>query len=329
MDIITVNNVKKSFKKYSREQGLLNAIKSLFHREYEVVNAVKNVSFSVEKGEILGYLGPNGAGKSTMIKILTGILYPDSGTIKVLDYTPFDDREKYVQHIGVVIGQKSTLDWNLPAIDSFYLSQAIYQVPKKEFEKNLKELTELLEVKEVSKTLVRNLSLGERMKCEFINSMLHNPKILFLDEPTIGLDVVAKERIRTFIKKVNKERETTVILTTHDIDDVEALCDRIIIIDKGIHVYEGSIETLKKKFVSYKDLTLEFDRRVGEIKIKDCEEVMHHDYKVKIRIDTTKTNPTIIIKKLIDKYPSIIDINVDDERVESIIKKIYLQKNDK
>lgn len=328
MEIISVVGIKKSFKKYSREQGLWNAIKSLFHREYESVDAIKKVSFNVEKGEIIGYLGPNGAGKSTVIKMLTGILYPDIGTIKVLGYTPFEDREKYVNHIGVVMGQKSTLQWNLPAVDSFYLSQAIYQIPKKEFEKNLNELTEVLDVKEISKTLVRNLSLGERMKCEFINCMLHNPKIIFLDEPTIGLDIVAKEKIRNFIKKVNKERGTTVILTTHDIDDVEALCNRIIIIDKGIHVYEGSIENLKKKFVSYKDLKLEFERKVGEIKIKGCEVITHNGYKVKIRVDTTKSNPTAVIKKLIEKYP-VIDINVDDESVESIIKKIYLSKNDK
>jgi len=328
MEIISVVGIKKSFKKYSREQGLWNAIKSLFHREYETVDAIKKVSFSVEKGEIIGYLGPNGAGKSTVIKMLTGILYPDIGSIKVLGYIPFEDMEKYVQNIGVVMGQKSTLQWNLPAVDSFYLSQAIYQIPKKDFEKNLNELTEALEVKKISKTLVRNLSLGERMKCEFINCMLHNPKIIFLDEPTIGLDIVAKEKIRNFIKKVNQERGTTVILTTHDIDDVEALCHKIIIIDKGIHVYEGSIENLKKKFVSYKDLTLEFERKIGKIKIKDCEIIFNKGYKVKIRVDTTKSNPTTVIKKLIEKYP-VIDINVDDESVESIIKKIYLSKNDK
>jgi viologen exporter family transport system ATP-binding protein len=328
MEIISVNGIKKTFKKYSREQGLLNAIKSLFHREYESVEAIKKVSFNVEKGEIIGYLGPNGAGKSTVIKMLTGILYPDKGFIKVLGYTPFDDREKYVQNIGVVMGQKSTLQWNLPAVDSFYLSQAIYQIPKKEFEKNLKELTEVLDVKKISKTLVRNLSLGERMKCEFINCMLHNPKIIFLDEPTIGLDIIAKENIRKFIKKINKERGTTVILTTHDIDDVEALCNKIIIIDKGIHVYEGSIETLKKKFVSYKDLILEFERKVGDIKIKNCEVIFNKGYKVKLRVDTLKSKPTNVIKKLIEKYP-VIDINVDDESVESIIKKIYLSKDDK
>ncbi|MDD4352875.1 MAG: ATP-binding cassette domain-containing protein [Candidatus Nanoarchaeia archaeon] len=328
MEIITVKKIKKSFKKYTREQGLWNAIKSLFQREYKLVEAIRNISFSVEKGEILGYLGPNGAGKSTVIKILTGILYPDSGSIEIMGYVPFDDREKYVQNIGVVMGQKSTLSWSLPAIDSFYLTQAIYQISKKDFEKNLNELTELLEVKEISKTLVRNLSLGERMKCEFINCILHNPKIIFLDEPTIGLDVVAKEKIRNFIKKINKERGTTVILTTHDIDDVEALCHRIILIDKGIHVYEGSLESLKKKFVSYKDLTVEFEKKVKEIKLDNCEVLMHKEFKAKIRVNALKVNPTNVIKKLIDKYP-IVDINVDDESVESIIKKIYLSKNDK
>ncbi len=328
MDIIKVENVKKDFKKYSRESGLWNALKSFFHREYEVINAIRTTSFGVEKGEILGYLGPNGAGKSTMIKLLTGILYPDTGKIEVMGFEPFKDREKYVQNIGVVFGQKSTLDWNLPAVDSFNLSRAVYQIPKKDFDKRLKELSEALDVEKVSKTLVRNMSLGERMKCEFINAMLHNPKILFLDEPTIGLDIVAKEKIRGLIKKASREYGTTIILTTHDIDDVEALCDRIIIIDKGIHAYEGSIETLKKNFVTYKDLTIEFDRKVGEIKIKGCEVIEHDGFRAKIRIDTKKTNTSFVIKKLLEKYP-LIDINIDDESVESIIKKIYLsEKNE-
>jgi ABC-2 type transport system ATP-binding protein len=328
MDIIFVKDVKKDFKKYSRESGLLNAVKSFFHREYEVVNAIRNASFSVKKGEILGYLGPNGAGKSTMIKLLTGILYPDSGKIEVMGFEPFKDREKYVQNIGVVFGQKSTLDWNLPAVDSFNLSRAIYQIPKKNFDKKLKELLEELDVEKISKTLVRNMSLGERMKCEFINAMLHNPKILFLDEPTIGLDIVAKEKIRSIIKKTSKEFGTTIILTTHDIDDVEALCDRIIIIDKGIHAYEGSIETLKKNFVTYKDLTVEFERKVGEIKINGCDIIEHDGFRAKLRIDTKETNPSAVIKILLEKYP-LIDINIDDESVESIIKKIYLsEKNE-
>ena len=200
MSIISVKDAKKHFKKYYRESGLLNAVKSFFHRRYETINAIKNISFTVKEGEILGYLGPNGAGKSTMIKLLTGILYPDGGEIKVMGFEPFKDREKYVQHIGVVFGQKSTLDWNLPAVDSFNLSKAIYQIPDKDFEKRVKWLSKELDVEEISKTLVRSLSLGERMKCEFINAMLHSPKILFLDEPTIGLDVLP-EKIRNIKRR--------------------------------------------------------------------------------------------------------------------------------
>jgi len=326
--IISVEGLSKTFKKYTREEGFWNAFKSLFHREYEIVKAVDNVSFKVKKGEILGYLGPNGAGKSTVIKMITGVMHPDSGSAKCLGYTPWAQREKYVKNIGVVLGQKSVLWWDLPAVDTFELNREIYEIPKKDFKKRLDEMIELLEVKDVSKTPVRKLSFGERMRCEFISSMLHQPKIIFLDEPTVGVDVVAKEKIRQFIKKINTELGTTVILTTHDIGDIEELCDRIIIIDKGKHVYEGTVSSLKRKYVKYKEIIIDFEEEVKrKISIPNCEVVSQEGVKAVIRVDIKKTSVTTVIKNLFEKY-KIRDIDVNEQSVESIIRAIYEEHGD-
>lgn len=321
--IITVSNLSKSFKKFERSAGLMQALKSVFKRSYITTNAVSNVSFSVKKGEIIGYLGPNGAGKSTVIKMLTGILYPDSGKIDSLGFNPFDDRERYVANIGAVFGQKSILWFDLPAIDTFNLQKTIYQIPEKDFNKRLNEMTELLNVKDISKTPVRNLSLGERMRCEFIASMLHNPKIIFLDEPTIGLDVVAKEKIRGFIKRLNKDNGTTVILTTHDVGDVEELCDRIIIIDKGSHIYEGSISNLKKKYVNHRLLKVEFNNEVKNPRLKNCELIEQPDeYTALFKVNVTKAGMTNAVKEAFTKY-DVYDIDIKEQSVESIIRQIY------
>jgi len=322
-NIITVSDLNKYFKKFERSVGLISALKSVFKRNYITVNAVNNVSFEVKKGEILGYLGPNGAGKSTVIKMLTGILYPSSGEINSLGFIPWKDREKYVANIGAVFGQKSILWHDLPAIDTFNLQKTIYEIPDDEFNKRLNEMTELLNVRDISKTPVRNLSLGERMRCEFIASMLHNPKIIFLDEPTIGLDVVAKEKIRGFIKKVNKEYGTTVILTTHDIGDVEELCDRIIIIDKGIHIYAGSLLDLKKKYVNHRLLKVEFNNEVKKPHLKHCELIEKPDeYTALFKVNITKTGMTNAVKEAFTKY-NVYDIDIKEQSVESIIRQIY------
>jgi ABC-2 type transport system ATP-binding protein len=325
MNVITAQGLKKSFKKHSRDEGTWNAFKSLFRRKYETVEAVKGVSFNVEKGEILGYLGPNGAGKSTVIKMLTGILYPDAGSARCLAYTPWLQREKYVKNIGVVFGQKSTLWWELPPNDTFELNRKIYDIPKNYFKKRLDELTELLDVKDISKTPARKLSFGERMKCEFINSMLHNPEIVFLDEPTVGVDVVAKEKIRQFVKKINKEEGTTIILTTHDVRDVEELCDRIIIIDKGQHVYEGTVNKLKKKYITHKELVIEFDDEPKKLKVPNCEVKSQEGIKAVLKVDIKKTTVSKVIQELMKKH-KIIDIDINEESVESVIRAIYQEK---
>lgn len=322
MNVIKAEGLNKSFQKYSREKGLWSAFKSIFKRDYRIIHAVKDVSLTVKKGEVLGYLGPNGAGKSTVIKMLTGILYPDSGKAECLGYTPWLEREKYVKNIGAVFGQKSTLWLELPPIDTFELNKTIYQVPEDDFRQRLEELTELLGVKDISSTPTRKLSFGERMRCEFINSLLHDPEIIFLDEPTVGVDVVAKERIRGFIKKLNKERGVTVVLTTHDVRDVEELCNRIIIIDKGEHIYEGSVNKLKKDYITHKELIVEFEDEPGKLSIPNCEVVSQEGVKVLLKASIRKTSVGTVVQRLMKEY-KVIDIDINEESVESIIRKIY------
>ena len=256
MSFIKVDNITKTFKVAKRNSGLKAALKSFFIREYKYVNAVKNVSFEIKKGEIVGYIGPNGAGKSTTIKMLSGILLPTSGSIKINNLDPIKDRKKYVSKIGVVFGQRSQLAFDIPAEDTFDLLRDIYKIDNNEYQKTKKYLVELLGIEEIIKKPVRTLSLGERMRCEIASSLLHKPEILFLDEPTIGLDAISKKIVRDFIKKINKENKVTVILTTHDMNDIEALAKRIILIGNGEILYDGNIKTLKVKYGSYKNIKI-------------------------------------------------------------------------
>ncbi|MDE7179008.1 MAG: ABC transporter ATP-binding protein [Lachnospiraceae bacterium] len=243
--MITFNDISKTYRVSRRESGLGNAVKSLFKREYTTIHAINHISFSIDDGEMVGYIGPNGAGKSTTIKILSGILTPDSGTCVVNGQVPWKDRKEYVRQIGVVFGQRSQLWWDIPVIDSFELIQAIYSIPAPKYRNNLDELTQLLNLEDILKTPTRQLSLGQRMRCEIAASLLHEPKLLFLDEPTIGLDAVSKIAVRDFIKKMNAEHQTTVILTTHDMQDIEAITNRVILIGKGQKLLDGTLDDLR------------------------------------------------------------------------------------
>ncbi len=253
--IIEVQNLCRQYTTYKRESGFKASIKSFFHREEIIVDAVKDVSFSVPEGDIIGILGPNGAGKSTTIKMLTGTLYPTSGEIQVMGYTPWKSRTNYVKNMGAVFGQKSQLVFDIPPVDSFLLNKAIYDIGKEDYKKRLKNLIELLDLGDKVNRPTRVLSLGERMKCEFIMAMLHNPAIVFLDEPTIGLDVIAKQTIRDFIKSMN-EQGTTFILTTHDLDDVEKLAKDVVIINEGQKVFDGTIVNLRSNLGNKKIVEL-------------------------------------------------------------------------
>lgn len=243
--MIEFNDICKIYRVARRESGFGSAVKSFFKREYDTIHAINHISFSINDGEMVGLLGPNGAGKSSTIKILSGILTPDSGTCLVNGQVPWKERKEYVRQIGVVFGQRSQLWWDIPVIDSFELLQAIYSIPATQYHNKLDELTQLLHLEEILKTPTRQLSLGQRMRCEIAASLLHEPKLLFLDEPTIGLDAVSKIAVRAFIKKMNEEHKTTVILTTHDMQDVEAITKRVILIGKGQKLMDGTLEDLR------------------------------------------------------------------------------------
>ena len=248
MAIIEIKNLTKSFKIYKKEPGLKGALQSLFSRKYENKVAVNDVSFSIEEGELIGFIGPNGAGKTTTLKMLSGLLYPSAGTVSVLGSKPFDRKKDFLKQISLVMGQKNQLWWDLPPMDTFLLNKEIYEISDIDFKSRVEELSELLDVKEIMHVQVRKLSLGQRMKCELMAALLHRPKILFLDEPTIGLDVVVQQRVRHFIKDYNQKYKATILLTSHYMQDVKALCSRVIVINHGAIIYDGVLDDLLTKF---------------------------------------------------------------------------------
>ncbi|MEM2138882.1 MAG: ATP-binding cassette domain-containing protein [Candidatus Woesearchaeota archaeon] len=325
-NIIIVNDLKKHFKTFKKEAGFFSSIKSLFKREYIEIKALEGISFNVKKGEIRGFIGPNGAGKSTTIKILSGILYPTSGSVNVNGFEPWKDREKYVKKIGVVFGQKQQLWMDLPAIDTFELNKVLYEIPDKKYKENLNFFVKLFEIEEIIKRPVRQLSLGEKMKCELISSLLHEPDVVFLDEPTIGLDIVSKEKIREFIKKVNKEKNITFLLTTHDLEDIEELCENITIINKGKIVYDDNLEKLKNDYLKTKIIQIKFkekvDYKVDETKIKGIKILEKQETEVKIEVDKQQHEIEKVINYIIKHYP-IKDLNINNPEIEEVIKKIY------
>lgn len=322
MDIINVKDLCKTYKVVKRDSGFGNAIKSFFKRDYRYVKAVQNVSFSIKKGEIVGYIGPNGAGKSTTIKMLSGILKPDSGEMIINGMDPVKDRIKYVREIGVVFGQKSQLWWDIPAIESFDLLKDIYKIPDQEYVKIRDELIQLLNLEEVVKLPVRGLSLGERMKCELVASLLHNPKILFLDEPTIGLDAISKVIVRDFIKKINKEKKVTVILTTHDMADIESLADRVIVIGNGRKLYDGDIDDIKRKYSNEKIIEIYYDKLKEIPNIKNTEVISNDNGVIKIKIDNKAVTASDVTREY-SKVCEIKDINVLSSPIDDIIYKLY------
>jgi ABC-2 type transport system ATP-binding protein len=326
-NIIEVTSLSKNYQTFERGHTFFEAIKSLFKRKYIIKEALKNANFSVRKGEIIGFIGPNGAGKSTTFKILTGVLYPKSGEVKVLNYVPYEQREEYVANIGVVFGQKTQLWWDLPAMDSFYLMRDIYEVPERVFERRLKKMVKLLGVQDIAKTPVRNMSLGERMKCELIASFLHNPKVVFLDEPTIGVDVTSKEKIREFILDMNRKFKTTVMLATHDVGDIEKLCKRVIVIDKGSIIYDGNLWELRRKYFNSKNIFVKFfeKKRKGPFKQRGVQVYERKGDYLRLRVDLSRVKIGDVVAKLMLHY-DVADIDVNEPSIEDTIKKIYSEK---
>jgi len=328
MKIINVQNLSKTYTTYKRGSGLRDMVKSFFKREKVIVKAVDDVSFSVEEGAICGLLGPNGAGKSTTIKMLCGALYPTSGEIEAMNFRPYADRKRYVREIGAVFGQRSQLVWDIPPIDSFNMNRAIYGIPLAEYKTRLAELAELFEIQEVIHKPTRVLSLGERMKCEFIMAMLHKPKIVFLDEPTIGLDVIAKAKIREFILKINKTG-TTFILTTHDLEDVKQLADNVIIINHGVKVFDDTLQNLQinlgeKKIV---ELTLEEPFDAEKSSVSDDIKVIEQKspLELTLEVDTSKIAINKFIENLSHSF-KFSDISVKELPMENIITQIYSEE---
>ena len=322
MSFIKVEALCKSFKVAKRNSGVKAALKSFFKREYKIVDAVKDVSFEIEKGEIVGYIGPNGAGKSTTIKMLSGILKPTAGNIIIDGLNPFKDRRKYVSKIGVVFGQRSQLAWDIPAEDTFDLLRDIYKINNNEYQKTKEELVNLLDIKDIIKQPVRSLSLGQRMRCEIAASLLHKPEILFLDEPTIGLDTTSKKIVREFIKKINKQQKVTIILTTHDMFDIDALAKRIILIGRGKILYDGTLNNLKRKYGSYKNITVNTKENIKITKLKGVIKKDKIEGGYSFIIDSNILTISKFVNYLSKNY-SIEDIDIDNENIDDMILKLY------
>ena len=323
MSSIEVSQLQKTFQTKRKAEGMRGSLRSLIKPEYSSVEAVRSLSFQMEAGELLGFIGPNGAGKSTTIKILTGILHPSGGDAKVLGFTPWKDRQKLAYHIGTVFGQRPQLWYHLPAIDTFMLFGKIYELDDKETRKRVGFLSEAFEIQDLLETPVRKLSLGQRMRCEVAASLLHRPKLLLLDEPSIGLDVVAKQRIRDSIKLMAQEENVGVLLTSHDAGDLEALCRRVIIINHGQIVYEDKVSNLKRKFLTRKLVEVRYAEEVSkDFSIEGVEILKVGRYGVKLKFDTAQT-PVDAVMSHLSEAGELVDITVSDPPLEEVIAKIY------
>ena len=321
MAVIKVEKLSKNFKVKIKEKGFKGSLKSIIKPKYKIVKAVKNISFEVEKGEMIAFIGPNGAGKSTSIKMMTGILFPDKGDIDILGLDPSKDRKRLAYSIGCVFGQKEQLWTHLTPYDNFKFFGAIYDIPESRVEKKIEELRELFELDEFINTPVRNLSLGQRIRCEIVASLIHEPKILFLDEPTIGLDPVVKEKIRTLKKRMNKEYKTTVVLTSHDVSDIEKLCKRVIIVNKGQIVLDDTMENLKYHYLNKKIIDVKMKEKVNLDDVEGITILKDKDYNLKLEVDLKKKNISDAIDLL--NTDNIVDINISNVLLEEIISEIY------
>ncbi|MFC4810746.1 ABC transporter ATP-binding protein [Paenibacillus sp. GCM10023250] len=326
---IDVKDLRKQFRVQKNREGLGGAMKDLFKRQYNEITAVKDISFQIPQGEICGYIGENGAGKSTTIKMLTGILVPTSGHLMVNGFVPYKDREKFVRGIGVVFGQRSQLWWDIGVIESFQLLRKVYRVPEAEFKKRLDELVERLQLGDLLNRPVRKLSLGQRMRCELVASLLHNPAILFLDEPTIGLDIVVKTEIREFLKKINREQGTTILLTTHDLQDIEALCSRVIMLDDGRIIYDGGLDELKTRWSKGRELQFQFGEQPS---IDALRRLTNGLAGVEWTVDNELTatmwlphavNVSEALARVVGGTSDIRDIKIMETNTDEIVREIY------
>jgi len=323
MSLIEASSLTKTFRTYKKQPGLAGAVKGLFHRKYEQTVAVKDVSFTVEPGELVGFLGPNGAGKTTTLKMLSGLLYPTSGSARVLGYVPWERDDGYRRQFALLLGQKNQLWWDLPARESLELNAKIYGIPAAPFERTVTEMSELLAVKDKLNVMVRELSLGERMKMELIASLLHQPKVLFLDEPTIGLDVVSQKTVREFLREYNARQKTTILLTSHYMADIQELCRRVIIIDRGTIFFDGRLSEVLDRFADFKLVTIQCDgpdsypadglSKYGEVVEKTAANI-------KLKVKRDRVIP--VCKALLDELP-VSDIDIQEVPIEDVIRQIF------
>ncbi|MBI4999816.1 ABC transporter ATP-binding protein [Candidatus Gottesmanbacteria bacterium] len=322
--VISVSHLKKIYQVWQKEPGILGSIKSFVLRKYLDVKAVNDITFSISEGELVGFIGPNGAGKTTTLKCLSGLLYPTAGKIEVLGFEPYERREDFLRQIALVMGQKNQLWWDLPAIETFLLNKEIYDISNSEFDKNLKSLTRLLEVEKLIKIPTRRLSLGERMKCELVAALLHSPKILFLDEPTIGLDVVSQKKMRDFIADYNRIYKATIILTSHYMGDVEELAKRVIIIDKGKIIYDGQLSKIVEKYADYKLLSVVFSQDIDPKKLVEIGEVKIYEYPRAV-ISVPRGTTSVAAAELLQKFP-VADLLIEEPEIEEVIRDLFTHK---
>jgi ABC-2 type transport system ATP-binding protein len=320
MSTIELHGLTKVFRTYRKEKGVGGAVKGLFRREHTETRAVNDMSFSIAEGEFVGFLGPNGAGKTTTLKMLAGLLHPTAGTASVLGFTPWERRDGMKRQISLLMGQKNALWWDLPARESLELNRAIYEIPRADFDRSVAELTEMLDVRAQLDVMVRELSLGQRMKMELIAALLHQPKVLFLDEPTIGLDVVSQKTVREFLKVHNARRKTTILLTSHYMQDIEELCERVILIDHGRLMFDGPLERIVERFASNKIVEAKFSRpadcdfsALGQVLAQAPDSV---------RIETTRTRVAEVCRAVLDRAP-VADLTVTEPPIEDIIRQFF------
>ncbi|MEK7071100.1 MAG: ABC transporter ATP-binding protein [Patescibacteria group bacterium] len=322
---IEVSNLAKHFRAYKKEGGFFGSFKSFFHRKYETVKAVENVSFAIEEGELIGFIGPNGAGKTTTLKMLSGLIHPTSGDISVLGFYPFSRKPAFLKEIALVMGQKAQLWWDLPPIDTFLLNKEIYGISDRQYKETLDELVELMQIQDVLHIQVRNLSLGQRMKCELIAALIHQPKILFLDEPTIGLDVVMQQNLREFIRSYNTKHNSTILLTSHYMEDVKELCKRIIVIDHGRVLYDGKLENVIKKYTTHKLLSIKLHKPIEQKDVSDYGVIKHFDPQ-QIKLSVKQEKVTEIAATLLKKFP-VEDLTIEETDIEDIVRSLFTKKD--
>jgi len=325
MSVIEVSRLRKFYSVHKKEPGLRGSLKSIFKRQYEEVRAVDDISFTINEGELVGFIGPNGAGKTTTLKCLSGLLYPTSGFVSVLDYQPWERKPEFQKQFALVMGQKNQLWWDLPPMETFLLNKEIYEIPHEQFKKTLDEMVELLEIEDILKIQTRKLSLGQRMKCELIAALIHTPSVLFLDEPTIGLDVVMQKKIRDFIKEYNRRYKATIILTSHYMGDVKELCERVMIVDRGKLVFDGALEKIVKKYADHKVISVVLTEKVGLEKLKELCKIKEFAYP-KVSFIVEKEKASVMTAKILEEL-SVIDLNIEEPPIEEIIRDLFTKKN--